>query len=125
PEAHVENEAPKSWKKFYHQRLRFASKGFKYTLPMTLGLLTYYLYNLIFLSMGLLLFTQPHFWKVALLFFVFKVSFETRFLKNAARLFGDNHPWKLMVPASFLHLFYVIYFGAAAQFMSWKWISNK
>ncbi|MCK5519831.1 MAG: glycosyltransferase [Candidatus Marinimicrobia bacterium] len=122
--AHISNEAPKSWKKFYHQRLRFASKSFKYPLKMILVLMLFYFFNVSMIAMGLLLFSNPVFWKIATLLFLFKVSSEYRFLRNTADIFGDTHRWRLMIPASFLHIVYVLYFGAASQFLSWKWIKD-
>jgi len=124
-EAQVFNEAPRSWRKFYHQRLRFASKGFKYPVSMTLALMAYYLFNASFLVMLAGLLFYPVYWKVALLFLLFKTGGETRFLKNAGQFLGEKVSGWLVMAASPMHILYVVYFGAAAQFLSWKWVKNR
>ncbi len=125
PGTHIPNESPNSWRKFYHQRLRFASKGFKYPLKMTLSLMIYYFFNVSLLAMSLLVWREPRFWKVVLLFFSMKAWSEYRFLHSCSTRFGEKLRWRQIFPASLLHILYVVWFGAAAQFISWKWVKNE
>ena len=53
--AHVCNLPPDNWKKFYQQRIRYASKGFTYPPMVTLILIFFYILNLLLMISSLTL----------------------------------------------------------------------
>ncbi len=121
PDAAVWNDPPASFRQFYFQRLRFASKGFLYPKPLVAILTTFYLMNLLlFIGPVLAMFTTLPFtpW---LLLYLLKMGAEWRFLSAICGCFQQQDLLTVLPIASMLHIPYVLYFGAAAQFKEYRW----
>ncbi|MBD3383679.1 glycosyltransferase [candidate division KSB1 bacterium] len=112
-----------SFKRFYHQRLRHASKGFHYSITKTALLVLLYLYNV------LLLFTLPwmlltgHVLLPALALAV-KAIAEFMLLFVFAFHMKRLHFLKYFPVAFLLHIPYVVIFAALGQFKKFEWKTN-
>jgi cellulose synthase/poly-beta-1,6-N-acetylglucosamine synthase-like glycosyltransferase len=124
-ESHVYNEPPKSWRTFLNQRIRYASKGFKYPPYVTLILILFYLLNLILLISPLtFIFSYNYLLPYLAAIFLKSVS-DYNFLKSAASILEDNRFLNLLPVAFFLHIPYVVFFGLMAQIKSFKWADHS
>lgn len=127
PEAAVQTELPHSWRQFFWQRIRFASKSRHYDPKMTAALIAVYFMNFL-LGCGLLasLALGKWLWLGAILsVWMTKSMAEFIFLKRAANFFGEHHLLRYLPAASILHPFYIILFGALGQFMSFRWKGER
>lgn len=121
-ETQVFNNPPKSFKQFFNQRLRYASKGFNYPLKVTITLSVYVIYNLsIFSGVGLLWADNNSIFWIWLSLIALKSYFEYSFLSKAAEIIGDKRFIKYYPLAAFLHVPYVLFFGIFGQFKFFKW----
>lgn len=120
-ESFVYNEPPSSWNQFYHQRLRFASKGLDYDLKTTAGLIVLYLFNFLMLVSPLLLLANLSLWPWLILMWLGKAGFEYLFMRKAMHLFQHFYSLPVFIVAFILHVPYVVWFGTAAQFLSYQW----
>lgn len=126
PGAYVPAAAPNKWRQFWHQRIRFASKGRHYDYRMVAGLIAVYVLNLsliaglvgsFFLGVDVAL-TVAGVWVV-------KSMAEFLFLSKAASLFGEGAQLKYFVPTAFLHPFYVTLFGLLGLFGGYEWKGER
>ncbi len=121
PKTFVWNAPPTSFTAFYHQRLRYASKGFYYPIKVTLPLALYYLFNLLlFLGIPLALLNGQSVWALTLALGA-KGLGEGYFLHTAARVFRNGSIMRFFLPAFLLHIPYVVYFGFLGQFQKYRW----
>jgi cellulose synthase/poly-beta-1,6-N-acetylglucosamine synthase-like glycosyltransferase len=122
---HVYNNPPQLWRKFLHQRMRYASKGFDYPRKVTIGLIFYFLMNLLLLT-GLLSFTiNLKLFLSSVALFTFKSIFEFIFMHKAAKVLNDTRYLKMFPIAAFLHIPYVIIFGILGQFKHFQWAEEQ
>ncbi|MGZ5246514.1 MAG: glycosyltransferase [Flavitalea sp.] len=125
-DAIVTTEAAESWKEFFNQRIRWASKSSDYTDKKILYILmVVYFYNLLFPIIALTMFWYEKGWMMLLLFMAFKVLVEFPFVASVAKFFGLS---KLMWYFPFLqplHIFYTIIAGWLGKFGSYQWKSRK
>ncbi len=111
----------KSFRRFYHQRLRHASKGMHYAKNKIAVLVGIYLFNLmLFILIPYTLFAH-HLFEIPLLCFGLKTILEfhllTQFAIQMRRL-------KLLIVfplAALFHVPYVVIFGAMGQFAKFNW----
>ncbi len=121
PGSFVWNAPPTSFRQFYHQRLRFASKGFLYDFRLTAALIAFYLLNSFLLIGGIgsvLGLTPAGGWLAALLF---KMAAEGMFMHTVCHHFQQRNLLNVFPLAALLHIPYVLYFGLAAQFSVYQW----
>jgi cellulose synthase/poly-beta-1,6-N-acetylglucosamine synthase-like glycosyltransferase len=122
---HVYNNPPQLWRKFLHQRMRYASKGFDYPAKVTVGLILYFLMNLLLL-IGLVSFPfNLNLFIAGFGLFAIKSIFEFIFMNKAANTLNDKRYLKLFLVAAFLHIPYVIVFGILGQFKHFRWAEAK
>jgi len=120
-ESHVYNASPDRWQNFFHQRLRYASKGFKYPLRVTLILILFYLLNLFLLITPLTFISGSHYLLPFLAAIFLKAVSDYGFIKTAASLFEDKRYLGLFPVAFILHIPYVAFFGLIAQLTGFRW----
>jgi cellulose synthase/poly-beta-1,6-N-acetylglucosamine synthase-like glycosyltransferase len=124
-ESHVSNAPPTSWAQFYHQRLRYASKGFFYPWNVSLSLVAFFLLNLLFLLLPILSLWYPQTLYLVLLGLVLKGSVEYIFLKQAVDFLKAIWQVHLFPIAFILHIPYVVIFGFLTQLQSYQWAGTK
>ncbi|MCI0707183.1 MAG: glycosyltransferase [Ignavibacteriae bacterium] len=122
PQSYVPAAAPKSWRQFWNQRIRYASKGRHYGGAMTIGLIAVYLLNLCIIA-GLV---APPFGVSGLLWTTLAVwgaksMMELSLLRHAAELFHEQRLLKFFLPTVVLHPLYVTVFGFLGLFAKFTW----
>ncbi len=125
PECHVQNAPPNSWKKFYHQRIRYASKGFVYPFPLKLALTGFYLLNLgtlIVISGSLFGWFQP---LAGIGLWGIKLAGEIRFMRAAMQRLHDERHLSWLLPGGFLLMPYIVWFGFMAQIQRFEWAGMR
>ena len=125
-EAFVPAAAPTSWKQFWHQRIRYASKGTHYEPMMVIGLASVYLLN-VFIVLAACL-TLAGFDDVAwpgLSAWGVKSLFEYAFLRQAAIVFGERSLLRYFLPTALLHPLYVTAFGFLGLLGSFRWKGSR
>ncbi len=122
PQAFVPGAAPLTWNKFRNQRIRYASKGMHYELPMTIGLISVYFLNA-FLFFGLLsLFVFPGIYGLtAVIAWVIKAIFEFIFLLKASKAFQIKRLLRYFIITQVLHPPYLLFFGFLGLFNRFQW----
>lgn len=119
--SHVYNNPPRLWSKFIHQRMRYASKGFKYPLKVTAALLTYFLYNLLLLVLSFGVWFRPEY--LPLFFSVLFVKWVSEFftMYTAGKTLSDLRNIKVFPFAALFHIPYIVIFAILGQFDFFKW----
>ena len=125
-QATVSTRPETSWKAFFNQRIRWASKADSYDDKRIFRvLLSVYLLNLILL--GLVLASFWDYWYLLLLLFlmVIKTTVEYPFVRSVASFFGQQ---KLMIYFPMMEPFHVLYtvgIGWLGKFGSYRWKERK
>ncbi|MCC7401444.1 MAG: glycosyltransferase [Chitinophagaceae bacterium] len=122
----VTTEPQKTWKSFFHQRIRWASKAGHYNdkriLPV---LLLVYIFNLSFLVLLIAGFWNYHYWIYAACFWVLKTIIEFPFVHSVSSFFGKRSLIKYFFFLQPLHIFYTILAGLFGQFGKYEWKGRK
>ena len=125
-QAIVSTEPTSSWKKFFNQRLRWASKARYYNDPKIFFVeLLVYLFNLSFLAL-LIASAWDHrflFWLLALWFA--KTIIEFPFVYSVASWFNQGSLLKWFFFLQPLHITYTILVGFLAQFIKYEWKGRR
>ncbi len=125
-EAIVTTQPAKTWKAFFSQRIRWASKARKYEdkriLPV---LLLVYFLNLSFLALIIAGCWSRQYWLWLGVFWLVKTLVELPLFRSAAMFF--NKPWALQLFFFFqpLHILYTIVSGLFSQFGIYEWKGRK
>lgn len=120
-ESQVRNSTPKSLKQFVNQRLRYASKGFKYPLRVTISLLAYYFFTVFLFLMGLLCFVSEVVIMPFVVIVVLKGLADFCFMKKSAKILNTKIYFYLFPIVSLLHIPYIIFFGLMGNFKKYEW----
>ncbi len=121
PQACVPQAAPQTFRQFWNQRIRHASKSRIYDPGMIAGLLAVYFVN-VFVFLGSLSFAfMPKLAVGAGLAWALKAAAEGLFLHRVARAFGEQHLLRWFVPAQLVHPLYVMVFGCLGLFARFQW----
>ncbi|MFQ5753300.1 MAG: glycosyltransferase [bacterium] len=124
PETFVPTAPPTNLKAFWHQRLRYASKGRHYRLSTTLSLSAVYFLNFLLVSgLFISLFKIQIFW-IWLLVFLFKWLFEFAFLKKGQQVFNCKFNLVNFILTAILHPIYIALVGLMAQISTFQWKEN-
>ncbi|MBI2731190.1 MAG: glycosyltransferase [Sphingobacteriales bacterium] len=125
-EAIVTTQPVESWKAFFNQRIRWASKAGKYDDKRIFGvLLLVYLFNLFFLVILVACFFIPALWWYLISFFLLKILYELLFLVPVAGFFEKERLlwwFPLMEP---LHIVYTIIAGLLGSITKYEWKGRK
>jgi len=114
-----------SWRQFYHQRIRHASKGRSYGWRATVALSTVYFYNLLLLTALLGAVIAPPLIFFFLLALLIKSFAEFVLLYIFARRMHRTSILRCFPLAALLHIVYVVVFGALGQFGKFRWKEAK
>jgi poly-beta-1,6-N-acetyl-D-glucosamine synthase len=122
PDAIVSTQPMKTWKQFFRQRIRWASKAAKYDdkrfLPV---LLLVYLFNLSFLALVIAGFFDYRYWITLGIAWIAKTLVELPLFASAARFFHKQWALKLFFFFQPLHILYTIVSGLFGQFGKYEW----
>lgn len=121
PQTFVPTVPPENLKDFVHQRIRYASKGSHYKLPVTLGLISVYLLNLL-MTIGLIITLFNH--KILPIWFagfLGKTLAEFVLLKKGVKVFSLKFNLSTFFLTEVLHPIYIVLAGFLAQFKDFQW----
>ncbi len=107
---------------FISQRRRWVSKSTKYeNKKVTLILALSYLVNLGILTIFIIGFFKPIFFTFFILLFGVKVMTEYAFYRTIVDFFGERKLLKWCIPASAMHIVYVLFIGIYGNFGKYNW----
>jgi cellulose synthase/poly-beta-1,6-N-acetylglucosamine synthase-like glycosyltransferase len=124
PDSFVNTQPPKTTTDAIKQRMRWASKGLHYTIPMTLSLMFIFLYNMV------LLITIPLFLLnvitsiLPLISLIIKTAGDFIIIFQAARLLDETKLVKYFPLAVLIHIPYLVFFGLYGTFGNVQWKTN-
>jgi len=121
PAARTWTRPPGSLSEFFHQRVRYASKGRHYRKALALSLTGVWLYNALLLVTPLVSFFVPLYAAAALASLAAKAAAEIAFLLRGSRVLRQDDLLRYYPVASVLHVPYVVLFGALGQVGSFRW----
>ena len=125
-DAIVSTQPVKTWKDFFTQRIRWASKARQYDdkriLPV---LLLVYLFNLSFLVLLIAGFLDYRYWLCFLGLWILKTIIEFPFFKTLAIFFNKQWATRWFILFQPLHIVYTIISGLFGQFGKYEWKGRK
>jgi len=107
------------------QRIRWASKGLHYTIPMTLSLVAVFLYNLILFITIPLFFVNLLQSQVPVFSLILKTIGDFIIIYQAAKLLGESKLIKYFPLAVSVHIPYLIFFGLYGTFGKVQWKTSE
>ncbi len=122
----VETAAATTWKQFFHQRIRWASKAVHYDDKTVFRvLLLVYLVNVCFVIAAIAAFFKLNYlWFFILMLFA-KVLIEFPFVNNIALFFGRQRLMKYFPFMQPFHIIYTVLAGWLGRFGSYEWKGRK
>lgn len=125
--AAIVSTAPmKTWKTFFNQRIRWASKAKNYEDKRIFGvLLLVYLYNLGFGALFVAGFFDARYWLLLVANWIAKTIAELPFVSAVASFFEKRSLVRWFFFFQPLHIVYTIFSGLLGQFSSYEWKGRK
>lgn len=115
-----------TWKQFFNQRIRWASKATHYDDKRILWvLLLVYFFNLFFLVLLAAGFWNTYFWLLFLFAWVLKTAVELPFFYSLSRFFNKQWAVKLFFIFQPVHILYTIISGLLGQFGKYEWKGRR
>jgi cellulose synthase/poly-beta-1,6-N-acetylglucosamine synthase-like glycosyltransferase len=125
-EAIVSTQPVKTWKEFFNQRIRWASKARQYNDKRILPVLVLvYFFNLSFLGLLISGFWNHSYWLTALLLWVLKTLAELPFFGSLSVFFNKQWAVKWFFFFQPLHIFYTVISGLFGQFGKYEWKGRR
>jgi cellulose synthase/poly-beta-1,6-N-acetylglucosamine synthase-like glycosyltransferase len=122
----VETKAAETFKEFFNQRIRWASKSDKYTdKKITAVLLSVYLLNAWIFILGISSFFSSKIFYLFLISFLTKTIIELLFLFPVTKFFGKQKLLWWFLPAQPFHILYTLIVGWLGKFGSYKWKGRR
>jgi poly-beta-1,6-N-acetyl-D-glucosamine synthase len=125
-DAIVSTQPVKTWKEFFNQRIRWASKARQYDdkriLPV---LLLVYFFNLSFFALTIAGFWSYQYWLWAILLLLLKTLIEVPLVWSLAVFFNKEWAVKWFVFFQPLHIIYTVISGLFGQFGKYEWKGRR
>lgn len=125
-DAIVSTQPVKTWKEFFNQRIRWASKAKQYDdkriLPV---LILVYLFNLSFFALVIAGNWNHNYWFAAVLLWLLKTFIEIPFFRSLAIFFNKQWAVKWFFFFQPLHIVYTLISGLFGQFGKYEWKGRK
>ncbi len=121
----VYNAPPATFRQFFNQRLRYASKGFFYPWKFTATLTALWLFNFVMFFYPLTFFADSGKIFLFITAVTAKLISDYIFMTRAAGIFSMQKLMRYFMLAEILHVPYVFFFGLAGQFISYEWGSRN
>jgi len=122
----VATQPMKTWKEFFNQRIRWASKAKTYDdKRIFLILFLVYLFNLSFLILLIAALGNPVYWLWLAGLWIAKTMIEFPFVNSVACFFGKQSLMKYFFFFQPLHIFYTIIAGLFGQFGKYEWKGRR
>jgi cellulose synthase/poly-beta-1,6-N-acetylglucosamine synthase-like glycosyltransferase len=125
-DAIVSTQPMSTWKHFFNQRIRWASKATHYDDKKIFWvLLLVYLFNFTFLVLLVAGFWLTVYWFVLAGLWIGKTIVELPFINSVARFFDKRALLKYYFFFQPLHIFYTLISGLLGQFGKYEWKGRK
>ena len=125
-EAIVTTQPARSWKEFFHQRVRWASKATNYNdVKIFSALFLVYFFNCALLALLIAGFWMMKLWIGFLAILIAKIIVELIFISPVARFFDQQKLIKLFPFYQPLHILYTVVAGWFGTFGSFEWKGRK
>ena len=124
PDSFVYTYPPKTVKEAIKQRMRWASKGLHYTIPMSLSLVAVFLFNLILFITIPLFFVNLFQSSWPIYSFIIKMVGDFFIIYQAAKLLDESRLIKYFPLVALVHIPYLILFGLYGTFGKVNWKSE-
>ncbi len=125
-EAIVSTTPMKTWREFFNQRIRWASKAKHYDDKRIIAvLLLVYLFNFSFLVLLAAGFWCYHYWIYLAALWIGKTIIEWPFVLSVATFFDKKPLMKYFFFFQTLHVLYTIFSGLLGQFGRYEWKGRK
>ena len=125
-EAIISTEPMKTWKAFFNQRIRWASKAKSYEDKRIFAvLLVVYLFNLSFLGLAIAGFFCQYYWIYFGGFWLAKTLIELPFIISVASFFQKQSLVKYFFFFQPVHILYTIVAGLFGQFGKYEWKGRR
>lgn len=111
-----------TWRQFFNQRIRWASKADKFDDKRIIAVLAFvYLLNFSFLIVAIAGFWWPVLWLLLLGMFVIKALIELRFMLPVAAFFGETKQLRWFLVMQPVHIAYTLAAGWLGKFGKYQW----
>jgi cellulose synthase/poly-beta-1,6-N-acetylglucosamine synthase-like glycosyltransferase len=121
-QAIVTTQAVETWKGFFHQRIRWASKAEHYDdKRIFYVLLLVYLLNVCYFGLAVWAFFSSNAAFLLMLFFLAKLLIEFPFVNSVALFFGQHRLMNYFLVLQPLHILYTLIAGWLGKFGSFEW----
>lgn len=125
-EAIVTTQSTKTWKEFFNQRIRWASKATNYNdIRIFSVLFLVYFFNCALLALLIAGFWMPYLWLGFLGILLGKIIVELIFISPVAKFYGQEKLLNLFPLYQPLHIIYTIVAGWFGTFGSFEWKGRK
>lgn len=115
-----------SWKAFFNQRIRWASKARSYSDKRIFTvLLLVYLFNFSFAVLFIAGFSNMQYWLALAAAWIAKTLVELPFVTGVARFFGKQYLLKYFFFFQPMHILYTLLSGLLGQFGAYEWKGRK
>jgi cellulose synthase/poly-beta-1,6-N-acetylglucosamine synthase-like glycosyltransferase len=122
----VSTQPVKSWKEFFEQRIRWASKARHYDDKRIVAILILvYLFNLSFFALFIGGFWDHRYWICLLVLLVLKTIIEFPFFRSLANFFNKQWAIKWFFFFQPLHILYTVAAGFLGQVRKYEWKGRK
>ena len=125
-DAIVTTQAPKTWKEFFSQRIRWASKATNYNdIKIFCTLFLVYFFNCALLALLITGFWMPFLWLGLVGILIVKTIIELIFLYPVARFYDKQKLLRLFPFFQPLHILYTVIAGWLGVFGSFEWKGRR
>lgn len=115
-----------TWREFFNQRIRWASKADKFDDKRIIAVLAVvYLFNVSFIAVPLAAVWHNQLWSWWLVMILFKIVIELRFMWPVAKFFKERKLLRWFPVMQPLHIGYTVIAGWLGKFGSYKWKGRK
>jgi cellulose synthase/poly-beta-1,6-N-acetylglucosamine synthase-like glycosyltransferase len=121
PSLVVPTQRLESMRRFVHQRLRHASKGFSYSAKKVFALVIVYFYNVLIMAAPVIALLNGSGLTVPLLAITVKIGADYLLLHRFAAHMQRQSFLRVFLPGEMMHIPYVVIFGALGPFIKAKW----
>ncbi len=121
-QAVVQTSSMISWKAFFQQRIRWASKTMHYQDKRVFAVLVFvYAFNVLFLVLLAAGFFSTTYWKAALLYWIVKTGIELPFLYAVSKFYQEKQLLRYFFFFQPLHMLYTASVGLLSQLGKYEW----
>ena len=125
-DAIVQTNALPTWKQFFAQRIRWASKTVYYDDKKVFwSLLLIYLFNAVFVVLVVAGFWNRDYWYLFLFLLIAKTAIEFPLVYATAKFYGQQNLLRYFFFLQPLHIFYTVSIGLLSQFGKYSWKGRR